>query len=122
MDDLTRAATVLIVKDGKVLAVSRGNDLSDWSLPGGKLKQEETFEEGAVRETVEETGLAIFGLELVFEGQDNNFHVKTFQAKRYYGDIRSSEEGEVRWVEPKALATGTFGNYNGELMQKMGLL
>jgi 8-oxo-dGTP diphosphatase len=122
MDDLTRAATVLIVKDGKVLAVSRGSDLNDWSLPGGKCHIDEPFEECAVRETVEETGLAIFGLELIFEGQDNGFHVKTFQAKRYYGDIKNSEEGEVRWIEPKALAIGTFGNYNKALMEKVGLL
>jgi 8-oxo-dGTP pyrophosphatase MutT (NUDIX family) len=122
MDDKHRAATVLIVKDGKVLAVSRGKGLSDNNLPGGHLHTDETFEEGAVRETVEETGLAIFGLELVFERQDNEFRVKTFQPKRHYGEIKSSDEGEVRWLDPKEIVAGTFGNYNRELFEKVGLL
>jgi ADP-ribose pyrophosphatase YjhB (NUDIX family) len=122
MDDMHRAATVLIVRDGKVLSVSRGNDLSDWALPGGKLRIEETYEEGAVRETVEETGLAIFGLELVFERQNETFHVQTFRPKRYYGEIRSSDEGEVRWLDPIELTTGTFSDYNRELFGKVGLL
>lgn len=60
---------VMILKDGKVLLGKRHSDpekadseLSgegSWTMPGGKLDMFESFEEGARRETEEETGIII---------------------------------------------------------------
>lgn len=60
---------VMILRDGKVLlgqrhvdpakASSLMNGEGTWTMPGGKLDFGESFEEGAVREVVEETGIAI---------------------------------------------------------------
>ena len=51
-----RAAGGVVVRDGEVLVVHRPR-YDDWSLPKGKLDPGESFEDGAVREVWEETGV-----------------------------------------------------------------
>ena len=58
---------VLIWKDGKFLMGKRvgKHGAGTWSAPGGYLEYGETFEEGAAREALEETGVKIKNLEFV---------------------------------------------------------
>jgi 8-oxo-dGTP diphosphatase len=60
---------VMMLKDGKVLlghrhgdptkADSQLNGAGKWTMPGGKLHFGESFEDGAKREILEETGIAL---------------------------------------------------------------
>ena len=50
------AAGGVVVRDGQVALVHRPR-YDDWTLPKGKLDPGESFEEAAVREVQEETGL-----------------------------------------------------------------
>ncbi len=60
---------VLLLKDGKMLLGKRHEDPSKassalhgegtWTMPGGKLHFRESFEEGAKREVLEETGIKL---------------------------------------------------------------
>ncbi len=60
---------VMMLKEGKVLLGQRHTDPAKadselhgegtWTMPGGKLEFGEGFEQGAVRELLEETGMAI---------------------------------------------------------------
>jgi 8-oxo-dGTP diphosphatase len=50
------AAGGVVLRDGRVAIVHRPK-YDDWSLPKGKLEPGESFEEAALREVEEETGL-----------------------------------------------------------------
>lgn len=55
---ILNCAIVLIVKDDKIL-FQRRSDNGKWGLVGGLLELDETYEEAAIREAKEETGLDI---------------------------------------------------------------
>lgn len=55
---ILNCAGVLIIQDGKVL-MQRRQDNNKWGFPGGLLELDETYEEAAIREAREETGLEI---------------------------------------------------------------
>jgi ADP-ribose pyrophosphatase YjhB (NUDIX family) len=54
-------STIPIDTDGRVILIRRGIEpgLGWWAQPGGFLEIDETVTEGAIRETVEETGLLV---------------------------------------------------------------
>jgi 8-oxo-dGTP diphosphatase len=51
-----RAAGGVVVRDGRVAVIHRPK-YDDWSLPKGKLDDDEEWEQAALREVREETGL-----------------------------------------------------------------
>jgi len=65
-------ATVLILNDRDELLMLLRTDNGCWGLPGGAMELGERLEDTARRETLEETGLMINGLELfdVFSGPE----------------------------------------------------
>lgn len=52
------AATVTVDDDGRVLMMRRA-DSGEWQIPGGVLEPGEQPTQGAVRETLEETGVLV---------------------------------------------------------------
>jgi 8-oxo-dGTP diphosphatase len=54
--EIEAAGGVVVDEDGRVAVVHRPN-YDDWTLPKGKLDAGETFEDAALREVWEETGL-----------------------------------------------------------------
>jgi 8-oxo-dGTP diphosphatase len=54
-------AAAIIIDDGKVLMVRRriSEGKLSWQFPAGQVEPEETSEEAAVRETLEEVGLTV---------------------------------------------------------------
>lgn len=71
---------VMILKDNKVLLGKRHEDpekassllngAGTWTMPGGKLEFGETFEEGAKRETMEETGITLKNVDVICVNND----------------------------------------------------
>ncbi len=59
---------VLILKDGKILMGKRksSHGAGEYSFPGGHLEYLESFEECAMRETLEETGIGIQNIQFQF--------------------------------------------------------
>ena len=55
---ILNAATVVIQRDGKIL-LQRRSDNGKWGLIGSLLEMNETYEEAALREVREETGLEV---------------------------------------------------------------
>lgn len=120
-----RVSVVLLFNQGQILAVSRKDNQEDFGLPGGKLEPEETFEQGAIREVKEETGLDIFGLTPVFYRIDGDFFAACYVAQ-WKGEIDNDlESGIVKWADFEVIKQGSFGHYNTELEKsliRMGFL
>jgi 8-oxo-dGTP pyrophosphatase MutT (NUDIX family) len=101
--DRVEAAGGVVVRNGRVLLVHRPR-YDDWSLPKGKLDQAESFEEAALREVEEETGLRCG---LVRELPSVEYRVKDRpKIVRYWlmeveddpGFVPNDEVDEVRWL------------------------
>jgi ADP-ribose pyrophosphatase YjhB (NUDIX family) len=101
--------TCLPVTDaGEVMLLRRGIEPGRglWAQPGGFMEIDETIEEGAVRETLEETGLlvetgAIVGL---YTRPEAAIVVIAFEARIMGGAITATPEAlEVRAFRPEAI-------------------
>lgn len=59
------SAVVIVAQDGRVLLVKHTYGKLNWELPGGAAEANESLEETALRETLEETGLAVIAKQMV---------------------------------------------------------
>ena len=83
----------------------------DWPgicFPGGHVEPKESFVESVIREVYEETGLKIkdpvlCGTKQFQDEADARYVVFFFKATRFSGELRSSREGEVFWIDRKDL-------------------
>jgi len=55
----TPTVDIIIELDGGVVLIERKNEPHGWALPGGFVDYGESFEQAAVREAREETGLSV---------------------------------------------------------------
>ena len=115
---MRNAAVMLIIKDRKILGVSRKDNPTAFGLIGGKVDEGETPEEALIRETKEETGLNITKYEKVFERTDGNFKCFTYLCE-VEGDVQTTEKGVVKEVGWPELLAGPFGEYNRQLLDHM---
>lgn len=100
--------TLPVTPDGEVVLIRRGIEpgLGSWAQPGGFLEIDETVTEGAIRETLEETGLlvepgALIGLYTRLEA---GVVTLVFEATIVGGEVTTSVESlEVRSYPPAAI-------------------
>lgn len=107
---------VMVLKEGKLLlghrhvdpekASSLMNGAGSWTMPGGKLDFGETFEEGARREMLEETGMKLEESELICVNQDiietAHFITMGLMAKKFFGEPKVMEPDEItewKWFD-----------------------
>lgn len=108
---LTNLCMVEDLENGKVVLQYRSPEKNHWSgyaFPGGHIEEGESLVESVIREIEEETGLTIFNPQLaaVKNWQLENgtrYIVFCYKATEFTGQLRSSDEGEVSWVEKDQL-------------------
>jgi len=105
-DDVNKVSKVMIIDGDKVLLLKRHRDSEwrplYWDFPGGHLKSDETWEEGAKRETKEEIGLSVGELEEI--GRDGEkMDVKFFKTHTHSGEpkLDKSENEKYIWINGK---------------------
>ena len=81
---------------------------SGYAFPGGHIEEGESLVESVIREAYEETGLTIANPKLVAvkdwePDEGGRYIVFCYKATEFTGQLRSSEEGEVSWVEKDQL-------------------
>lgn len=114
---MARSETVTLtnmcmVTDGtRVLVQNRVDpDWSGYTFPGGHVEKGESFTDAVIREVKEETGLTIeaprlCGIKDWPEADGSRYMVLLYRADRFTGELASSGEGEVSWVELDQLQT-----------------
>ena len=100
------------LENGKVVLQSRSPERykkwSGYAFPGGHIEEGESLAESVIREVYEETGLTIAAPKLVAvkdwePDEGGRYIVFCYKATEFTGQLRSSEEGEVSWVEKDQL-------------------
>jgi len=107
-----------MVYDGTRILVQDRKD-PNWSgitFPGGHVEPEESFVDSVIREVREETGLEISNVQLcgVKQWTDRKggfrYIVLFYKTNTYSGELRSSEEGDVFWIEKGELTKHTLAD------------
>ena len=107
-----------MIRDGsRILVQDRKNP--DWpgiTFPGGHVEPGESFVDSVVREVKEETGLDVADVRLCgvkqFTKRDGSYRyiVFFFRTDTFSGELKSSDEGEVFWIERDDLCRYTLAN------------
>jgi 8-oxo-dGTP diphosphatase len=117
-----RAAGGLVVRDGKIVLVHRPQ-YDDWAFPKGKLEEGESWEEAALREVEEETGLRCTLGDYV--GSTHYPLREGMKEVRYFlmetaGEPRARNEIDgVRWVSPDEARSLLTYDYDRELLARL---
>ena len=109
---------IILLKDNKILLGKRHEDpekassllngAGTWTMPGGKLHFGETFEEGAIREVMEETGIKLNNSRVVCVNNDliESAHFVTI------GLLSEDFEGEPQVMEPDEITEWKWFDLN----------
>ena len=127
-----RAAVSLICRNGKLLSISRGDNIADWGLPGGHVERMETLPEAAERELREETGVVAdihVRWQPVFLVHTGNGKYCTYfvpHGRLFFPEVMRSVpfEGHVDWKQPEELLAPscTFRDYHYAAFTDLGII
>lgn len=114
----------LIHKDEKYLLQNRvKKDWKGYTLPGGHIEKGESIVDAVIREMKEETGLTIKNPNLCgvkqFPIEGGRYLVFLFETEQFEGELVSSEEGEMYWINKEELSTVNVVNDFDDLLEVM---
>jgi len=107
---------MILNREGKVLLGKRHEDPSKtffkltgtWTMPGGKLRYGESFEEGAKREVKEETGIKLNSVKVIAINNDINEYAHFITISLFSDNF----EGEPQVLEPDEIIEWKWWNLN----------
>lgn len=97
--DTNKVSKVIILKSDRCLLLCR-EDGKGWELPGGHLNLRESYTDGAFRECLEETGIRLSVLRLIYKERNYNL----FKSRPKVTKIKLSDEHtNYKWVNHKQI-------------------
>jgi 8-oxo-dGTP diphosphatase len=119
-EHLKRAAIGIIRHDGRFLAVSRRDDLTDMGFPGGKIEDWESLEAGLIREVYEEVGIHVQTMRHVLCRVSHQHLVHVFEIINWSGQPTSMEGTAIAWLTEEEMSQQkTFGTFNQLAIQHL---
>ncbi len=127
---MRHGACTILIRAGRVLAITKNRDLSDLNLPGGGVELRESFMHAAIRELFEETQVDASRATLVPVNHRRGPRGESV-AFLVLGDVRFPAvmesrpfEGFVRWAAPMELLqpTCTHARVNRTNFARVGLV
>jgi len=111
-----RVRVIVYRDDGKILLVRSRFSRQEWALPGGGVNHNESYEQAAVRETLEEVGLRVHNLRYLGKANSHEsyakFLVRVFAAHASNCDIKCNFEiMEARWFNMNYLPEEYYALY-----------
>ncbi len=111
-----RVRVIVYRDDGDILLVRSRFSRQEWALPGGGVKHNESYEQAAVREVLEEIGLRVHNLRYLGKANSHEsyakFSVRVFAAHASNYDIKCNFEiMEARWLNMNYLPKEYYALY-----------
>ena len=111
MEKVELTTLCLVYQKNKILVQNRtAKQWHGYALPGGHVEKDESIVDSVIREIKEETGLTIKHPHLCgikqFPHKDGRYLVFLFKTDEFEGELQSSIEGEVSWID-----RDTISNY-----------
>ena len=111
-----RVRVIVYRDDGDILLVRSRFSRQEWALPGGGVNRNESYEQAAVRETLEEVGLRVYNLRYLGKANSHEsyakFSVRVFVAHASDYDIKCNFEiMEARWLNMNYLPEEYYALY-----------
>lgn len=109
---MKQSSCVYLIKDDQWLMLYRNKKENDINFGkyigvGGKLKENETIEECAIREVKEETGLTVNSLkqmgDVFFLYPDNEEMITIYTVSDYEGTLIDCDEGTLQFVKQDSI-------------------
>ena len=114
-----RVRVIVYRDDGDILLVRSRFSRQEWALPGGGVNRNESYEQAAVRETLEEVGLRVHNLRYLGKANSHEsyakFSVRVFAAHASNCDIKCNFEiMEARWLNMNYLPEEYYALYTNK--------
>ena len=122
-----RAASVVLVRHGRILLLRRGRTdpwmPGAWNFPGGGVEAWETERAGAVREVSEEAGVCVDpnALRFLARFRQDGRSIAFFVAPQFAGDISmpDGEHDKYVWATPREVAAYPTTPYVQEVARRL---
>lgn len=100
---IRNAVRVFLIENDNVVCIKyKQGSIGIIDIPGGKIEENETKEEAAIREFQEETGMKISNLKeigtMITEYPDRIYSFTLFIAGDYQGNPQNFEENDSFWI------------------------
>tara|TARA_B100000700_G_C14910326_1_gene791906 strand:+ start:304 stop:675 length:372 start_codon:yes stop_codon:yes gene_type:complete len=120
---MTNVVAAIIKKDNHFLIVKRNKKKHlglKWEFPGGKVQENETFEEALIREIKEELNIKISLQDKIAEEKYKDEKIDIvlhyFLCTQEDGTIELNEHEDLAWVEKKDFDKYNFAEGDGNIL------